>query len=209
MLSYASGKVKFQDACDTVLELVEGISAIPVSFIRSMSLAMVQELSGFGHLLSSFIGKDLSISEYRHLSTVMLCMSELLECLTSSISAAHEAAEKLKRYVDRIESHITMIKSSPKPSAPLMDLDQNVVPSTIEMAFPLDLFEQMEWAGLFTQSMDQQYVNKFNFHFGATNFCLDCLTRHSHHFLLFSAPCIVFPSRHDRIFIWILFTHAS
>jgi hypothetical protein len=155
MLSYATGKVKFQDACDTVLELVEGISAIPVSFIRSMSLAMVQELSGFGHLLSSFIGKDLSISEYRHLSTVMLCMSELLECLTSSIAAAHEAAEKLKGYVDRIEAHLGVMNSD-NSSAPLMDLDQGIGPSAIEMAFPVDFFEQMEWAGFFSQPLDQQ-----------------------------------------------------
>jgi hypothetical protein len=41
MVSYASGTMTFQEACDTVLELVEGISAISVQTLKSMSMAMV------------------------------------------------------------------------------------------------------------------------------------------------------------------------
>jgi hypothetical protein len=41
MLSYASGSVTFSDACQTVLELVEGIATVPLDFLKSMSLAMV------------------------------------------------------------------------------------------------------------------------------------------------------------------------
>lgn len=41
MVSYASGIMTFREACDTVLELVEGISAVPVEILKSMSMAMV------------------------------------------------------------------------------------------------------------------------------------------------------------------------
>ncbi|CAO2653148.1 Nn.00g025590.m01.CDS01 [Neocucurbitaria sp. VM-36] len=71
MLSYASGQVTFRDACQTVLDLVDGISTIPVNYLKAMSLAMVQELSGFGHLLGSFITKNLCRAEYEHLRSVM------------------------------------------------------------------------------------------------------------------------------------------
>ncbi|KAF2122698.1 hypothetical protein BDV96DRAFT_639266 [Lophiotrema nucula] len=71
LLSYASGNVTFHDACQTVLQLVESISAIPNAFLRSMSLAMVQELSGFGHILGSFIGKPLTVDNYQQLKAVM------------------------------------------------------------------------------------------------------------------------------------------
>lgn len=46
MLSYASGQVTFRNACNTVLDLVDGISAVPVEILRSMSLAMVFNANG-------------------------------------------------------------------------------------------------------------------------------------------------------------------
>jgi hypothetical protein len=70
-----------------VLKLIEDISAIPVGYLKAMSRAMVrsyifigvyvpndlklQEISGFGHILSSFIGKELSTTDYHDLRTVM------------------------------------------------------------------------------------------------------------------------------------------
>ncbi|KAK4934662.1 hypothetical protein LTR10_024126 [Elasticomyces elasticus] len=55
----------------TALELIEEISAIPLEYMRAMGLAMLQELSGLGHILSSFIKKSLPKSDYQHLRTVM------------------------------------------------------------------------------------------------------------------------------------------
>jgi hypothetical protein len=41
------------------------------SLMLRANKVQIQELSGFGHLLSSFIGKDLSTVDYEHLNRVM------------------------------------------------------------------------------------------------------------------------------------------
>ncbi|KEF60186.1 uncharacterized protein A1O9_05036 [Exophiala aquamarina CBS 119918] len=71
MVSFTISEATFYEACQTALELIEEMSTIPTGYLRAMSLAMLQELAGFGHILSSFIGKELHRSDYRHLRTVM------------------------------------------------------------------------------------------------------------------------------------------
>jgi hypothetical protein len=82
----------------------------------------VQELAGFGHLLSGFIGKDLCATDLSHLSAVMyvssivgrrmlltssrMCMFEFLECLIPSVPAAKNAADRLKEYANKIEQKL-------------------------------------------------------------------------------------------------------
>ncbi|KAH7115846.1 putative C6 transcription factor [Dendryphion nanum] len=152
MFSYASGKVTFREACDTVLELVEGISAIPAEFLRSMSLAMIQELSGFGHLLTSFIGKDMSIEDYQELKAVMLCMSELLQCLVTSIPTAEEAVQRVTTYLERIDEIIQ------HASALTSHLDYSETSSTFisaHWALP-SLFEDLSWPDFNSIDYDDQ-----------------------------------------------------
>ncbi|KAH8697841.1 putative C6 transcription factor [Talaromyces proteolyticus] len=96
------------EACQTVLELIDEISNIPIEYLRAMGLAMLQELSGFGHILNSFITQGLSRSDYHHLRTVMLCMSELLESLSSCMTSAMEASQRLRAYVEDIDRFLTM-----------------------------------------------------------------------------------------------------
>jgi len=42
MVSFTADDTTFYEACRTVLELIEEISAIPIDYLRAMSLAMVR-----------------------------------------------------------------------------------------------------------------------------------------------------------------------
>ncbi|KAK5229427.1 hypothetical protein LTR72_000958 [Exophiala xenobiotica] len=123
MLSFTANDTTFDEACRTALELIEEISAIPLEYMRAMGLAMLQELSGLGHILSSFIKKELAKSDYQHLRTVMcefpsgricawklmryrVCMSELLENLATCLPAAAEAGKRLRAYVEEIDRYL-------------------------------------------------------------------------------------------------------
>jgi len=81
-------------------------------------------------------------------------MSELLECLASSIPAAEEATERVKQYVRRIEDLQTPAVESlanKNPSGP-----EDTSCSTAELIFKLDFFDQMPWCGWFPEALDQQ-----------------------------------------------------
>lgn len=42
MVSYASSDTTVDQACQTALDLIEDITAIPIEYLRAMSLAMVE-----------------------------------------------------------------------------------------------------------------------------------------------------------------------
>lgn len=44
MVSFSADHTTLHEACQTVLELIEEISAIPIDYLRAMSLAMVTSL---------------------------------------------------------------------------------------------------------------------------------------------------------------------
>ncbi|KIV92350.1 hypothetical protein, variant 1 [Exophiala mesophila] len=71
ILSFCANDGTLFEACRTALDLIEEISAIPHQYMRAMGLSMLQELSGLGHILSSFVKKELRRSDYQHLRTVM------------------------------------------------------------------------------------------------------------------------------------------
>ncbi|KAI1617866.1 putative C6 transcription factor [Exophiala viscosa] len=149
MLSFTASDTTFHEACQTALELIEEISAIPLEYMRAMGLAMLQELSGLGHILSSFIKKGLPKSDYQHLRTVMLCMSELLGNLATCLSAAADAAQRLRAYVEEIDRYLNR-PQSPVPPA-VGDFrhyntdvtDQHSYDS--EIVIPLELLQRIPW----------------------------------------------------------------
>ncbi|PSK45141.1 hypothetical protein B9Z65_2281 [Elsinoe australis] len=106
MLAFTSNDATLLQACQTAHDLIDRISSIPTQFLRAMSLGMLQELSGFGQILSSFIGKDLSRSEYTKLRVVMLCMAELLENLDDTLASADQAGKKLRAHVSDIDKFL-------------------------------------------------------------------------------------------------------
>ncbi|KIW47048.1 uncharacterized protein PV06_02660 [Exophiala oligosperma] len=108
MLSFTANDTTFYEACRTALELIEEISSIPLEYMRAMGLAMIQELSGLGHILSSFIKKELPRSDYQHLRMVMVCMAELLENLATCISAAAWVSNRLRSYVEEIDRYFEL-----------------------------------------------------------------------------------------------------
>ncbi|KAL3455029.1 hypothetical protein BJX64DRAFT_295447 [Aspergillus heterothallicus] len=71
MVSLLATNGSLDDGCNTVLHLIDAISKIPAEYMRATSTAMLQELSGFGHILSRFISHDLSKIEYKQLRKVM------------------------------------------------------------------------------------------------------------------------------------------
>ena len=80
-------------------------------------------------------------------------MSELLECLTSSIPSADEAAERVRQYVKKIEA-----LQNPPPTTPVSgkEAPEHIVWSTAEVVFRPDLFEHISWSGWLSQALDQQ-----------------------------------------------------
>jgi hypothetical protein len=91
------------------------------------------------------------------LTLLRLCISELLECLISSIPAAAEAAQKLKEYLVNIESHLReadLASSRPRPTG--NNADVVMTTGITEVPFPIDFLQQARWPGLFTQTLDHQ-----------------------------------------------------
>ncbi|EXJ82511.1 hypothetical protein A1O3_06324 [Capronia epimyces CBS 606.96] len=149
MLSFTANDMTFHKACETALELIEEISAIPLEYLRAMGLAMLQELAGFGHILSSFIKKELPRSDYQHLRTVMLCMSELLENLASCLSAAAEAGRRLRAYVEEIDRFLgpTVCPES-RETNDVQEFDGAVAraqPYLEETFVPFELLQRIPW----------------------------------------------------------------
>jgi hypothetical protein len=102
-----------------VLGLIDDISAIPVGYLKAMSRAMLQEISGFGHILSSFIGKELPKPDYQNLRTVMLCTAEFLDSLSSCLPSAVDDASRLRKYVLEIDQYLGL-------SYPALEMKQGV-----------------------------------------------------------------------------------
>jgi len=158
MLSFTANDTTFHEACRTALELIEEISAIPLEIMRAMGLAMLQELSGLGHILSGFIKQGLPKSDYKHLRTVMLCMSELLENLASCLSAAAEASERLRAYVQEIDRFLDRSQSLEPLEADVEGHDRGdgafthqpppsyaATAEDGEMVIPLELLQRIPW----------------------------------------------------------------
>lgn len=81
---------QFEKACSAACDLIDEIGLVPVEYLRAIGHPMVsfevsspfvihqtdlspqlQELVGVGHLLSSFIGRHLSLEQLSHFRTVM------------------------------------------------------------------------------------------------------------------------------------------
>lgn len=112
------------------------------------NLAKLQEISGLGHILSSFIKKDLPHSDYQDLRAVMLCMSELLESLSSCMADAVHASKRLRAYVKEIDyyleksggSSVTLNGSQEKHSKTLQ-----APPESLDSMVPLEILQRIPW----------------------------------------------------------------
>jgi hypothetical protein len=84
-------------------------------------------------------------------------MSDLLECLTSSIPTADEAASRLKKYLEQIDKHIQKDQSMHSSvSVRAASFNEQLQSSTAEIPFPLDFLEQMAWPEATAQSFEQE-----------------------------------------------------
>ncbi|EED15577.1 C6 transcription factor, putative [Talaromyces stipitatus ATCC 10500] len=147
------------EACQTVLELIDEISSIPIDYLRAMGLAMLQEISGFGHILSSFINEGLSKSDYYQLRTVMLCMSELLESLSSCMTSAMEASQRLRAYVEDIDRLLDIPQTSNR-NTPVEEYDgqsedhANALELfSQQLMVPLDILQRIPWPAAWEESV--------------------------------------------------------
>ncbi|KIW10315.1 hypothetical protein PV08_11277 [Exophiala spinifera] len=147
MLSFTSNDTTFHEACRTALELIEEISSIPMEYMRAMGLAMIQELSGLGHILSSFIKKELPRSDYQHLRMVMVCMAELLENLATSIPAAAWVCNRLREYVEQIDRYFELRPlQEDAADHELGRVDEVAVQDfDPEIFIPLELLQRIPW----------------------------------------------------------------
>ena len=91
-------------------------------------------------------------------------MIEFLECLSSTISAAADAAQRLRQYVNKIDSHINGVEAS-NFAMQLDVLNVNRDPATLhaQSSVAFDPFEHMPWSDLFTQDFDAQYESYYRF----------------------------------------------
>ncbi|KAF4556721.1 Hypothetical protein D9617_1g086000 [Elsinoe fawcettii] len=156
MLAFTSNDATLLQACQTAHNLINQITKIHPRFLRAMSLGMLQELSGFGQILSSFIGKDLSKSEYTKLRTVMLCMADLLHNLDGCLASAGQAAQKLQQHVREIdqflqsrEEHRVLEPPPPPPVAPMGDHVLSISESELDpmMMIPPEMLQSIPWPG--------------------------------------------------------------
>ncbi|KAF2219389.1 putative C6 transcription factor [Elsinoe ampelina] len=156
MLAFTSNEATLLQACQTAHNLIDKISTIHPQFLRAMSLGMLQELSGFGQILSSFIGKDLSKSEYTKLRTVMLCMADLLQNLDGCLPAAGQSAKNLQHHVRDIDHFLQsredhrvqeQIPLQP-PMIPMADQTLSISETDLDpmMMIPPELL-QIPWPG--------------------------------------------------------------
>ena len=81
-------------------------------------------------------------------------MSELLECLASSIPAAAEAAEKLNGYVAKIENRIRETELLYASHGIGPNIAHNTVLEVPQISLPVDFFEA-PWPGFYTEALDQ------------------------------------------------------
>ncbi|KAF1811844.1 hypothetical protein P152DRAFT_437703 [Eremomyces bilateralis CBS 781.70] len=145
MVCYTSNKATFHQACRTALDLIEQISSIPLEYLRAMSLAAVQEISGFGHILSHFIGKELPMSDYQDLRDVILCMAEFLESLHTDLPYAIRASARLRECVNRISGLIDQSTAHTFPTSgpPVNFFGDSQAPEHSEMI--LDWRDDTPW----------------------------------------------------------------
>ncbi|KAM0274366.1 hypothetical protein ACHAQH_007903 [Verticillium albo-atrum] len=106
MTSFSCQDVTFGDACRTATELIEEMSLTPVDYLRAIGSPMLQELAGVGHMLTSFIGRQLHPNEYHQLREVIRSMAIFLENLGPSLPSAVEAGQKLLQHIDRIDEYL-------------------------------------------------------------------------------------------------------
>ncbi|TEA18470.1 hypothetical protein C8034_v009495 [Colletotrichum sidae] len=113
---------QFEEACSAAIELIDEITNVPVEYLRAIGHPMLQELAGVGHLLSSFIGRQLLAHQYYKLRKVMHAMATFLQNLGPCIPNALQISVKLFQYITKIDDKIDeqMIKQSqPPPPLPL------------------------------------------------------------------------------------------
>ncbi|KAF6824131.1 C6 transcription factor [Colletotrichum musicola] len=137
---------EFEKACSAACELIDEIRMVPVEYLRAIGHPMLQELVGVGHLLSSFIGRQLLPDQLYHFRTVMyipsrifayphqlaswsklpfrshernrLQMAKFLHNLGPSLPNATQISSKLFQYVTHIE--VKMKKTTPAVHIPAM-----------------------------------------------------------------------------------------
>ncbi|KPI36799.1 uncharacterized protein AB675_11747 [Cyphellophora attinorum] len=157
VVSFTASDNTFHDACLTVMALIEEISTIPIDIMRAMSLGMLQELAGFGHLLSCFIKRGLSRPDYQHLRTALSCMLELLDALASSIDSAAEAGERLRTYISAIDKHLGSIPAPTTAGIDHANTSAWLADTSIEDWLPPEMHEipwPSEWSDQFFNSLN-------------------------------------------------------
>lgn len=164
MVSYSWSCATFKQACDTALELVDQITSIPIEYLKSMSLGMVQELSGFGYILSNFVGKDLPESGYQDLKNAMLCMAEFLESLKSNMIHAKRASAQLREYVSKIDQLLADVRTTANET-PAAQISSEVATNQVSYSLDPDIGSLLGYTSGLPWPDDWIFASQDTFHF--------------------------------------------
>lgn len=118
MILVGSQQDGIQQRCAVAGELLDGLSTIPEAYIRAASTAMVSRLeyidaddnqlhhlAGVGHLLASVIKSPLSPWSHLQARSALLALADLLAIFETSLRSDVKMSSKIRRHVERIESH--------------------------------------------------------------------------------------------------------
>ncbi|GFZ48434.1 hypothetical protein JCM24511_06182 [Saitozyma sp. JCM 24511] len=105
MILVGSQQDGIQQRCAVAGELLDGLSTIPEAYIRAASTAMLHHLAGVGHLLASVIKSPLSPWSHLQARSALLALADLLAIFETSLRSDVKMSSKIRRHVERIESH--------------------------------------------------------------------------------------------------------
>lgn len=144
------------------MDLIEEMTLIPVDYLRAIGSPMLQELAGVGHMLTSFIGRQLLPADYHQLRQVIQAMALFLENLGPSLPAAVEAGNKLSQHIVRIDEYLLQQRAQPQDSIlnepetshatqehALQVPTQHFVVPSVNFTIPIEYVEHIPWPSPF------------------------------------------------------------
>ncbi|RFU28611.1 hypothetical protein B7463_g7717, partial [Scytalidium lignicola] len=106
MLAFITADTSLNERCQVINELIEGLVAIPLAYLKAFGSPMVHELSGVGHLLGLTVSENTSIEICQEVMRLILCLSELFDGMAGSIKSAAEAGRRLRDLSTKLENKI-------------------------------------------------------------------------------------------------------
>ncbi|KAH6689740.1 hypothetical protein F5X68DRAFT_74473 [Plectosphaerella plurivora] len=172
--SFSRQDLTFVNASRAAMDLIEEMSLIPVDYLRAIGSPMLQELAGVGHMLSSFIGRQLHPVDYQRLRRVIEAMALFLTNLGPSLPAAVEAGSKLSQHIGRIDDYLQ--RSQPQDNSILNEPEtthatheqglqvptQHFVVPNVNFTIPIEYVEHIPWPSPFVTEWTADMGNVFS-----------------------------------------------